>query len=158
MKVTIIDGQGGRMGQMLIEKIRNANLPCEITAIGTNSIATTVMLKAGADAGATGENPVAVACRNADVIVGPIGIIAADALLGEVTPAMAVTVAQSKAMKLLLPVNLCNKIIVGTATLSLSKLIAEAVDVLAEMAKANNAERLMPENHNEPAGGQMPMS
>jgi len=135
MNVVIIDGQGGKMGQMIIERIKNANIPCELTAIGTNSIATSAMIKAGADAGATGENPVIVASRDADVIIGPIGIIAADSLLGEITPAMAVAIGQSGAKKLLLPVNLCNKIIVGTAALPLAKLIAEAVEELSKMVK-----------------------
>lgn len=132
MKVVIIDGQGGKMGQMLIEKIKASGLHCELTAIGTNSIAASAMLKAGADAGAAGENPVIVASRDADVIIGPIGIIAADSLLGEVTPAMAVAVGQSSAVKLLLPVNLCNNIIVGTGPLSMAKLIAETVEELAK--------------------------
>ena len=133
MKVVIIDGQGGKMGQMIVERIKSVNLPCELTAIGTNSIATSAMLKAGADAGATGENPVVVASRDADVIIGPIGIIAADSLLGEITPAMAVAVGQSKAKKLLLPVNLCNNIIVGTGSLPMAKLIAETVEELTKM-------------------------
>jgi hypothetical protein len=121
------------MGQMLIEQIKNANIPCELIAVGTNSIATSVMLKAGADAGATGENPVIVASRNADVIIGPVGIISADSLLGEVTPAMAVAIGQSKAKKLLLPVNLCNNIIVGTRSLTMAKLIEETVGELKKM-------------------------
>jgi len=135
VKVVIIDGQGGKMGQMLIERIKSGNLPCELIAVGTNSIATSAMLKAGADAGATGENSVIVASRDADVIIGPIGIVSADSLLGEVTPAMAVAVGQCKAKKLLLPVNLCNNIIVGTGSLSMAKLIAEAVEELAKMIK-----------------------
>ena len=133
MKVVIIDGQGGKMGQMIVERIKSVNIPCELTAIGTNSIATSAMLKAGADAGATGENPVVVASCDADVIIGPIGIIAADSLLGEITPAMAVAVGQSRAKKLLLPVNLCNNIIVGTGSLPMAKLIAETVEELAKM-------------------------
>ena len=133
MKVVVIDGQGGKMGQMIIERIKNAGLQCELTAVGTNSIATSAMLKAGADTGATGENPVVVASRDADVIIGPIGIIAADSLLGEITPVMAVAVGQSKAKKLLLPVNLCNNIIVGTSSAPMTKLIAEAVDELARL-------------------------
>ena len=88
MNVVVIDGQSGRMGQMFIERATAANLPCQITAVGTNAIATSAMLKAGAEAGATGENPVLVACRTADVIVGPIGILAADSLMGEITPTM----------------------------------------------------------------------
>ena len=82
-KVVIIDGQGGRMGAALASQLKAANLPsCEIVAIGANSAATTAMLKAGADAGATGENPVVVNCADADLITGPMGIITANALLG----------------------------------------------------------------------------
>ena len=133
MKVVIIDGQGGKMGKLLIERIRSGKLPCELFAIGTNSIATAAMMKAGADAGATGENPVVVNSRTADVIIGPVGIIAADSLLGEITPAMAVAVGQSNAYKLLLPVNLCHNIIIGTRTLTLTKLIEDAVEELARL-------------------------
>ena len=135
MKVVIIDGQGGKLGRMIVERVKSMNISCELTAIGTNSIATSAMIKAGADAGATGENPVIVASKQADVIIGPIGIIAADSLLGEITPQMAVAVGQSHACKLLLPINLCNNIIVGTGGLKLSKLIEEAVDELAKMVK-----------------------
>jgi hypothetical protein len=133
MKVVVIDGQSGRMGQLLIDRMRNAGLSCEILAIGTNALATTAMLKAGADAGATGENPVLVACRTADIIAGPIGILSADSLLGEITPAMAVAVGQSPARKVLLPVSLCSNIVVGTQSLSLSKLMDEAVELLRSM-------------------------
>jgi len=133
MKVIVIDGQGGKMGQMLIEKIKSANLPVEVIAIGTNSIATSVMLKAGADAGATGENPVITVCRDADAVVGPVGIISADSLLGEITPNMAVAIGQSKAKKFLLPINLCNNIIVGTRSLTMKELIEEAVEELSKM-------------------------
>jgi len=135
VKVVIIDGQGGKMGQMIVERIKSVDISCELTAVGTNSIATSAMLKAGAQFGATGENPVIVASRNADVIIGPLGIIAADSLLGEVTPAMAVAIAQSKAKKLLLPVNLCNNIVVGAGSLPLAKLIVEVVDELAKIVK-----------------------
>lgn len=133
MKVVIIDGQGGRIGQLLVTKIKEAELECEVIAIGTNSNATTVMLKAGADAAATGENPVIVACRNADIIVGPIGIIAADSLMGEITAEMAAAVARSSAVKLLLPVNMCNKIVVGTQSMTMSAMIQEAVTQLKEL-------------------------
>ena len=130
MKIVVIDGQGGRMGQLVVEKVKAEQLPCEVIAIGTNAIATTTMLKAGADAGATGENPVLVACRTADIIIGPIGILAADSMLGEITPAMALAIGQTNVPKLLLPVNHCNNIVVGVRDLSLAKLVAEAVDTL----------------------------
>ena len=135
MKVVVIDGQSGRMGQLFIERAVAAGLPCEFLAVGANAIATTAMLKAGAKAGATGENPVLVACRTADVIVGPIGILAADSLMGEIMPAMAVAVGQSAARKLLLPVNHCNNIVAGTKDLPLSKLMDEAVDLLRELCE-----------------------
>lgn len=134
MKIVVIDGQGGRMGALLIEKLMNkikaSAISAEVIAIGTNSIATAAMLRAGADAGATGENPVIVACRDADYIIGPIGIIAADSLLGEVTPAMAAAVAAASAEKILLPVNKCKLHVVGTADKNVASLIEEAVDCI----------------------------
>lgn len=133
MKVVVIDGQSGRIGQLFIEKAVKANLNCDLIAIGSNAIATSSMLKAGASMGATGENPVMVASRTADIIVGPIGILAADAMLGEITPAMAAAVGQSNAIKLLLPVNLCNNIVVGTQSLSLSAILDEAVELLRQI-------------------------
>ena len=135
MRVVVIDGQSGRMGQLFIERAKAAAIPCELLAVGTNAIATSAMLKAGAEAGATGENPVLVACRTADVIVGPIGILAADALMGEITAAMAVAIGRSRARKLLLPVNQCNNIVAGTQSLSLSRLMDEAVEVLRSLCE-----------------------
>ena len=137
MKVVVIDGQSGRMGQLFIERAKAAGLPCEIMAVGTNAIATAAMLKAGASAGATGENPVLVACRTADIIVGPIGILSADSLMGEITPAMAVAVGQSGAKKLL-PVNQCSNIVVGTQDLTLSRLMDEAVELLRSLLDRNS--------------------
>lgn len=138
MNLVVIDGQGGRMGSQIIEGVRAAGFACDITAIGTNVLATSAMLKAGADRGATGENPVVVACRDAQVIVGPIGILAADSLLGEVTPAMAVAVGQSRAVKLLLPVNQCRNLVVGTQQLTLSQLVAQAVAQLRQMSEKDS--------------------
>ena len=134
MKIMIIDGQGGRMGSLLTEKTKKAAIPgAQIYAIGTNSIATAAMLKAGADYGATGENPVLVNSRDADYIIGPLGIMAADSLLGEVTPAMAVAVGQSSAMKILLPVNKCNHHVVGVSSeYSMSELAEQAVRYLLD--------------------------
>lgn len=132
-KIVVIDGRSGHSGKLFIERVKATQLPCEIVAIGTNAIATSAMLKAGAEAGATGENPVVVACRTADIIAGPIGILAADSLMGEVTPTMAVAVGQSSATKLLFPVSHCNNIVVGTQNLTLSKLMDEAVELLRSM-------------------------
>ena len=139
MRIVVIDGQGGRMGAQLIEGVRAAGIACDITAIGTNVLATSAMLKAGADRGATGENPVIVACRDAEVIVGPIGILAADSLLGEITPPMAVAVGQSRAIKLLLPVNQCRNGVVGTQQMTLSQLVSAAVGQLRQLDQGQRA-------------------
>ena len=133
MNIVVIDGQSGRMGQLFIERARAAGLTCPITAIGTNAIATAAMRKAGADQGATGENPVVVACRTADIIVGPIGILVADAMLGEITEKMALAVGRSAARKLLLPVNQCGNLIAGTQSMSLSRVMEEAVAMLKDL-------------------------
>lgn len=138
MKVVVIDGQSGRMGQLFVERVRAAKLDCQIIAIGTNAIASSVMLKAGANAAATGENPLIVNCRTADVIAGPIGILAADSMLGEVSPAMAVAVGQSSATKLLFPVNHCNNLVVGIQSLTLSQLMDSAVDMLRTLIQQNH--------------------
>ena len=126
MKIVVIDGQGGRIGKTIIEQLKQADPGCEVLAIGTNSLATSAMLKAGADNGATGENPVVVACRAAEVIVGPIGIIAADSMLGEITPKMAEAIGQSSARKVLVPVNKCFEV-AGVQQMSLSQYVSEAV-------------------------------
>lgn len=133
MNIAVIDGQGGKIGQMIVSAIKKEQIPCTIRAIGTNSAATATMMKAGASEGATGENPVIVACRQADVIIGPIGILVADSLLGEITPAMAVAVSQSPAYKLLLPLNQCKNIVVGTQNMSISKLIEETIIALKNL-------------------------
>lgn len=136
MTIAVIDGQGGRMGALLVEAMRRAGIgaPHRVLAIGTNALATSAMLKAGADQGATGANPVIVASRTADLIVGPIGILMADALLGEITPEMAVAVGRSAATKLLLPVNQCSSIVAGTQQMKLAQLIDSAVSQIAALA------------------------
>lgn len=133
MKIVIIDGQGGRLGQLLCETVKKEKPDAQLYAVGTNSIATAAMLKAGADFGATGENAVLVACRDADVIIGPVGIALADSLLGEITPAMAVAVGQSKAVKILLPVNQCNNRVVGVKKLTMTELVKEAAEQLKQL-------------------------
>ena len=132
MNILIIDAQGGGIGRHLTSAIRQAIPEANITAVGTNSIATTAMLKAGANHGATGENAVIAGARRADVIVGPIGIVIADSLYGEVTPAMAVAIGQSRAKRSLIPVNHCDNIVVGVRDLSIKGLVEE---VLLELQK-----------------------
>ncbi len=135
LNVLIVDGQGGGIGRQLVEEIKNSGLPCAVTAVGTNTAATAAMLKAGAEQGATGENAVKACCRDADVIMGPVGIAIADSLLGEITPEMALAVGQSRARRLLLPVNHCRNVIVGVSDLSVRALTAEAVRVLGEWTR-----------------------
>ena len=135
LNVLIVDGQGGMVGKQMVEAVRKMIPDAEITVVGTNTSATASMLKAGADNGATGENSVVVAVRDADIIVGPIGIVIADSLLGEITPKMAVAIGSSPGKKVLLPVNKCNNIIVGVGGKSTSSLIAEAIETIREIAE-----------------------
>ena len=136
MKIMVIDGQGGRMGKSIVEQLKAAFPEDEVLAIGTNSIATAAMLKAGADAGATGENPAVVGSRTADIIIGPMGIVIADSLLGEITPTMAVAIGQSNAKKILIPVNRCQHFVVGCADLPLGEYVKLAMD---EVRKIKNS-------------------
>ena len=131
MKIVVIDGQGGRLGQLLVEGIK-ARLPqVQVHALGTNSVATTAMLKAGADLGATGENPVVRGVMDADGVLGPVCIVVANAILGEVTPAMAEAVGSCRAKKFLVPMNSCGVIVAGVEERTLSSYAAQAVEALA---------------------------
>lgn len=130
MEILIIDAQGGGIGKQLIIEINKNFKNANITAVGTNSVATTNMLKAGATNAATGENAVVVACRKADIIIGPVGIVIADSMYGEITPKMAVAVGQSLAKKLLIPMNHCNNIIVGVENKRMNKFISETINEL----------------------------
>lgn len=136
MHILVIDGQGGGIGKQLVEEIRKALPEAFITAAGTNSIATSAMIKAGADNGATGENAVIVGCRNADIIAGPMGIVIADSLLGEITPAMAVAVGQSSALRILLPVNRCKNLIIGIADMDIATMIKKAVEEIKKAVQS----------------------
>jgi len=125
----IIDGQGGGIGRALVEQIKKAKPECDITAVGTNAIATTAMLRAGADKGATGENAVKVCAAKATVIAGPIGLLMANAMLGEITPAMAEAIGTSEANKVLVPSAKCGVQIAGMPAMPpLQALIADAVE------------------------------
>ena len=130
LRAVVIDGQGGGLGRQIVTALRKEwdGTGVEITAVGTNSAATAAMHKAGADHAATGENAVIVAARRADVIIGPIGIVIADALWGEISPAMAVAVGQSAAKRILIPVNQCGNIVAGVSDLRISALLDAACD------------------------------
>ena len=134
MKLLIIAGQSGRLGAKIIDGLKKAGLSEQhnIVAIGTTALATSGMINAGANQGATGENAVVVQCRTADVIVGPIGITLADAMLGEITPAMATAVGSSNAARVLIPSARCETYVVGVVPLSRKQQIdAAVVQVLA---------------------------
>lgn len=135
MTIMVIDGQGGKMGKGLVEMLKKSCPEDEILAIGTNSIATAAMLKAGADAGATGENPAVVTSRTADIIVGPMGIVIADSLMGEITSKMAVAIGQSPAKKVLIPVNRCQHFVVGCRDVSMGEYVKLAVEEVLKIRR-----------------------
>lgn len=132
-KVLVIDGQGGNLGCQLIKLMKEQLQDVEIYAVGTNSSATANMIKGGGVMGATGENAVVVGCRKADIIVGPMGIVIADALLGEITPEMAKAVGQSSAMRVLVPVNKCDTLVAGVSNNAMTYLLQDAVDKIGTL-------------------------
>ena len=132
-KVTIIDGQGGKIGKIIVEQLKKSHPEQEIYAIGTNALATAAMLKAGADYGATGENPCIVNAQDSDIIIGPVGIVFANALLGEITPAIATAIGASKAYKILIPTNKCNHYIVGCEDVGLAESIRMVCEKVGEI-------------------------
>ena len=130
MNILILDAQGGGVGKQLVSAVKKAFPEETITAVGTNSLAASAMLKAGADRVATGEHAVVVNCRKADVILAPIGVVIADAMLGEITPAMALAAGQSPAKRILLPIAHCDNIVAGVKELSMGQLVQEAMECL----------------------------
>ena len=130
MNLVIIDGQGGGLGRQLVSAVKDRYPDIEIIAIGANSAATNAMLRAGATQAATGENSVVVASSRAEVILGPIGIVIADSMMGEITPRMAVSIGQSHAKRILIPVNHCDNIIVGVAESSMTRNVQNAMTAL----------------------------
>lgn len=136
MTVLVIDGQGGSLGRQIVKMICERFSALEVIAIGSNSIATANMLKGGAVRGATGENAVCVAARRADVIIGPVGIVIADALLGEITKEMAAAVGQSRAVRILIPMNKCDSLVAGVSELPTAALLEDAMQKLEKILSA----------------------
>lgn len=134
MNILVIDGQGGRLGAQLVSLIKEALPSVNLMAVGTNAVAAAAMKKAGADESASGENPTLVAARKADLIVGPIGIVIADSMLGEVTPKMACAVGQAAATRILLPINRCENIVAGVGEPSLTALLSDAMQKIKAFA------------------------
>ena len=135
MNILIIDGQGGQLGAQLVKEISARYSEVCITAVGTNATATAAMMKAGAKQAATGENPVVVACRKADVIMGPIGIVIADSMYGEITPKMAVAVGQADATRILIPMNRCENVVVGVEEVTMTAMVEGALKKLEQLLK-----------------------
>jgi hypothetical protein len=133
MKILVVDGQGGGVGRQLAVQIKQTFPDAHLMVVGTNTIATSARMKGGADSAATGENAVLVGARKADVIIGPLGIVVADSLGGEITPAMANAVAQSDAKRILLPFKHCDNVIVGVSDYTLGNLIQQAIEELRKI-------------------------
>ena len=129
-EVLVIDGQGGGLGRQLVQTLKKMLPDLPVYAAGTNGTAAEAMRKAGADRAAAGENAVLVACRKADIIIGPIGIVIADSMFGEITPAMALAVAQADAKRILIPMNHCDNIVAGVPNTSAAALVTDAVEKL----------------------------
>lgn len=133
MKIVVIDGQGGSLGKVIVGQLKKEIPGTEIFAIGTNSIATSAMRKAGAEHCATGENPVVLACEDAEIIIGPMGIIAANSLLGEITPAMALAIGKSQAVKILIPVSKCRISVAGIRDMPYGNYVELAVEEVKKL-------------------------
>lgn len=129
-KITVIDGQGGSLGKMLVKRIKNEFPNIYILAIGTNSLATSAMLSSAPNAIATGENPVIVAARKSKIIIGAMGIVIADSLHGEITPKMAAAIGSSNAHKILIPISKCNTTIAGTEKIGMDNLISDSLEII----------------------------
>ncbi len=138
MKIAVIDGQGGGIGRATIDKIRLAfGENISIIALGTNSLATASMLKAGANEGATGENAIVVNVKSVDIIMGSIAIMVADSLTGELTETMATAISRSNAAKVLIPINKCNIHIAGTVNKPLPHYIDDSITIIKNLIGGN---------------------
>jgi len=142
MKIAVIDGQGGGIGKLIVEKLHIA-FSNEITvmALGTNAMATSLMLKAGANEGASGENAILFNAAKVDIIIGSIGIVCANSMLGELTPIMAKAISESPAIKVLIPLNRCNILIAGTKDIPLPHYIDDAVNMVGDILRGDKVVR-----------------
>jgi hypothetical protein len=134
LKVAVIDGQGGGIGKVITEKLRKEfGEKLEIFGFGTNALATSAMLRAGANEGATGENAIVQNMSEMDIIVGSVGVVVAHSMMGELTPPMAEVIGKSKARKLLLPINRCGITIIGTGAEPLPHLVDALIRQIKEI-------------------------
>jgi len=138
MRIAVVDGQGGGLGKAIVEKLRcEFGGSVDIIVLGTNALATALMLKAGADEGASGENAIVFNSGRVDIIIGAVGIIAANSMLGELTPLMAKAIAESPAKKILIPLNKCNIQIAGVKSEPLPNYIDDAVSLVKDIILSN---------------------
>lgn len=137
MNIAVVDGQGGGIGRAIVEKVKKAFPGHNVIALGTNSAATGQMMKAGADEGATGENAIIHNMQHVDVVMGVIGILNANSMMGELSPAMAAAIGGSHTYKILLPINRCHIHVVSVEELSLGNHIDNAIDALNDYIKSN---------------------
>ena len=138
MKLLVIDGQGGGVGRSIVTALKQAMPDQPVLALGTNAQATTAMLRAGADAAATGESAICYQCRQADLIMGVTGLLHANAMLGEISPAIAAAVSLSEAQKILVPLERCGLLIAGVGRQPLDALIREAARMACELCAQPN--------------------
>lgn len=134
VNILVVDAQGGGIGRRLVAALKENIAQAVVTAVGTNSMATSAMLKEGADHAATGENAVIVGARDADIIVGPVGIVIADSLFGEITPAMAIAIGQSRATRILIPVSHCDNLVAGVPEASVASFVQDAIDKISALS------------------------
>ncbi len=135
MRIVIIDAQGGGVGKSLCQEIKK-RLPAQsLIAVGTNALATAAMLKAGADQGATGENAIKVCAKDADIIIGPMGLLLCDAMLGEITKEMAAAIGASHAHKILIPIKRCQVTVAGVMDAPLSKYVELAAEEVEKLVR-----------------------
>ena len=132
INIMVVDSQGGGLGKQLVSAIKKEYPKAHILVVGTNVLATSAMIKAGADEAATGENPIVVVSKKADIIIGPVGMVIADSMLGEITPRMAAAIAQAPARRIMIPFNSCDNYIAGVANFGTGRLIEDAMQKLKE--------------------------
>lgn len=133
MDIVVVDGQGGGIGKALVEQLKKEFPTEELIVIGTNAVATSNMLRAGADFGVTGENAIIYNCKRASIIVGPIGIVLTNGLMGEITNKMAEAIADSDAQKILIPVAKCSVKIAGVEDMPMGKYIEQAIAMIKQI-------------------------
>ena len=138
MRIAVVDGQGGGIGKLIVEKLRNAfGNEIVVLALGTNALATTLMLKAGANEGASGENAIVFNIPRVNIVMGTIGIVCANSMLGELTPTMAKAISESPAIKVLIPLNRCNIQVAGTKDEPLPHYIDDAINMVGNIIRSD---------------------